>query len=260
MTRKKVLKKMSSKKKTAKKSPAKEPPMAPEQIWKGNPKLEPWLVPIDDVKINPSNARQHSEKDVGATAFSMQDHGQQWPVLVQPEDMVLMAGEGRWLAAKKLGWTYIAALASDIREDGERALFSVRDNRTAELSNWDIPDLSKQLQELSTQFDLPATGLWEGYELMPMLDMDWSPPAPESEPEKSVEPAAAADRPEMGAPLFLTVEQREVVERAVESVRNHEGYEDISEGRAVELICGDFLSGPSPDGEEGDGAEPLSGS
>lgn len=212
------------------------------QVWKGNPKLEPWMVPIDDVKPNPKNTRRHSEKDISATAASLVDHGQQWPVLVQSEDMVLMAGEGRWLAAKKLGWTHICALASDIAESGERSLFSLRDNRTAELSDWSIPDLAPLLKDLSQQFDIPATGLWEDYELGPMIDTDWSPPESGSADEPGG--GGAGDRPDMGAPLLLTVEQREVIERAVESVRKHEGYEDISEGRCIELICGDWLAGP----------------
>lgn len=235
---KRVLKK--PRKKTSRKKPAKT---GPEQIWNGNPKLVPLLVHVDDVKPNPDNVRMHSKKDVGATATSMGEHGQQWPILVQPEDLMIMAGEGRWLAAKKLGWTHVAALGSDIKDGKERALFSIRDNRTAELSEWDIPELSQQLQGLNERFDLPATGLWEEYELKPLLEMDLTPPEPGDGSGRS---GKGDDGPNMGKPLALTVEQREVVDRAVERVREHEGYDDVSEGRAVELVCGDFLAGPTP--------------
>lgn len=248
MTQKKrrVLKKKASGSRRRSSRTRPEPAETPsDQVWKGNPKLEPWLVPIDDVKPNPKNTRRHAQKDVDATAASMVDHGQQWPVLVQPEDMVLLAGEGRWLAAKKLGWTHVAALASDIAESDERSLFSLRDNRTAELSDWSVPDLSLLLKDLSQQFDIPATGLWEDYELGSMINADLAPPEPGSADEPS-EGGGGDEKPDMGAPLLLTVEQREVVDRAVGSVREHEGYEDISDGRAVELICGDFLAGPSP--------------
>ncbi len=243
---KKILKKKAKKKTSGKRAgPIRAPGSAgTSEVWKGNPKLESWLVPIDDVKTNPNNTRRHSEKDVAATAVSLEEHGQQWPVLVQPEDMVLLAGEGRWLAAKKLGWTHISALASDISGEGERTLFSIRDNRTAELSNWDVSELSQQLQELQAKFDLPATGLWEDYELEPLLGADWSPPDAGDMPGL---PGGEGDGgPSMGEPLRLTSEQREVVDRAVVSVREHEGYKDITEGRCVELICGDFLAGPQP--------------
>lgn len=241
--KKRLLKKKTTKKKTTKNNPAKVEDNETERVWKGNPEMEPLLVLIDDVKVNPNNARRHSEKDVSGTAASMLDHGQQWPILVQPEDLVIMAGEGRWLAAKKLGWTHIAALASDIKGDGERALFSIRDNRTAELSEWDIPGLSHQLQELNDQFDLPETGLWEDYELKPLLEMDLTP----AESGKAAGRSGDDDGgPDMGKSLVLTVEQREVVDRAIAAVREHEDCADISEGKAVELVCGDFLAGPMP--------------
>lgn len=237
---KRVLKKKTTKKRsTRRKSQSAVPP---EQVWKGNPELEPLLFPVDDVKVNPANTRRHAEKDISATAASMLEHGQQWPILVQPDDLVIMAGEGRWLAAKKLGWTHIAVLASDIKDDGERALFSIRDNRTAELSEWDVPGLGQQLQALNEQFDLPESGLWEDYELKPLLEMDLTSP----EPGKSGGSGEGDGGPDMGKPLSLTVEQREVVDRAIVVVREHEGDADISEGKAIELICGDFLAGPSP--------------
>lgn len=136
-----------------------------KKVWDGNPELESFLVPIDDVRVNPENVRKHGQKDIDALAASMKDHGQQHLVLVQPEDFMLLAGEGRWLAAKTLGWTHIAALGSNIAASGERKLFSIRDNRTAELSDWDIGALGKQLQALQEDFDLEGTGLWQKYEL-----------------------------------------------------------------------------------------------
>lgn len=243
MTNKKRVLKKKTKKKTSRKKLTKVEVDESERIWKGNPGLEPLLVPVDDVKVNPGNVRRHSEKDVVATAASMGEHGQQWPILVQPEDLVIMAGEGRWLAARKLGWTHVAVLASDIEGDGERALFSIRDNRTAELSEWDVPELSQQLQAFNERFDLSEMGLWEDYELKPLLEMDLTPP----ESGKSGGSGEGDGGPDMGKPLALTIEQREVVDRAVAAVREHEGHEDISEGRAIELVCGDFLAGPMPD-------------
>ena len=240
---KRVLKKKTTKKRsTRRKSHSTVPP---EQVWKGNRLMSDMLVPVDDVKANPGNTRRHAEKDISATAASMLEHGQQWPILVQPDDLVIMAGEGRWLAAKKLGWTHVAVLASDIKDDGERALFSIRDNRTAELSEWDVPELSQRLQALNERFDLPDTGLWEGYELEPLLEMRSDLLEQDGAPDKS-SGGEGDSRPDMGAPLILTMEQRGVVDRAVKAVRENEGYDDISEGRAIELVCGDFLAGPMP--------------
>lgn len=213
----------------------------PKQIWKGNPKLEPFLVSVKDLRPNPENARKHSKRDIDATAASFDEHGQQEPIVVTP-DMILMAGEGRWLAVQQLGWTHIAVLASDIEGDGERRLYSIRDNRTAELSSWDLENLSKQLQALNEQFDLSETNLWEPYELDPLLNATWTPESPGDPTDSSV-----GGSPGMATPVKVTVEQREVFARAMEKLidqlEDDEGQRPIiSEGRALELICADWLS------------------
>lgn len=150
-----------------------------EVKWKGNPRLEPFLVPVDDIVPNPENVRTHEQADVDATAASFDDHGQQNLVIVSPEEKILVAGEGRWLAAKKLGWTHVAALGTDITDEGERRLYSIRDNRTAELSRWDMQGLSEQLKYLNERYDLEGTGLWQQYEIrnrpiaqVEMLDLE----------------------------------------------------------------------------------------
>ena len=47
----------------------------------------------------------------------------------------------------------------------------------------------------------------------------------------------------MGHPVRLTQEQRSVVDSAIAKIREAAENEDMSEGRAVELICADFLAG-----------------
>lgn len=217
-----------------------------DRRWKGNPKLESYLVPIGDIKRNEHNARKHGPKSIQAVAKSLDDHGQQ-ELLTVSDDMSLLAGEGRLLAAMSLGWTHLAAVPSDLRSRSEQMLYSLRSNRTAELSSWDLDELAKQLQELNTILDLPATGMWETYELDPLLSVDWTPP-------KSHEPGDPNDTSvggsaDMASPIKVTVEQRSVFGRAMaillDKIEADEGErpEDMSEGRALELILADWLAG-----------------
>lgn len=214
-----------------------------ERVWKGNPRLEQWLVPVTDIIPNPENARKHTAKDIDATAASLADHGQQEPVIVRPDNKMLMAGEGRWLAAQKLGWTHISALASDINDEGERKLFEIRDNRTAELSSWQLEILSNQLQFLTEHYDIPATGLWEEFELEPLLNFKADEKSSGGGGGGGGSSGDGVTPTEFGPPLFLTLDQRRTVDRAIEALRNREDDQEISEGRAIELVCGDFLAG-----------------
>jgi len=48
--------------------------------------------------------------------------------------------------------------------------------------------------------------------------------------------------PEMGKPVKVTADQRAIFDQAAAAVRTQEGA-DLSDGRILELICGDFLAG-----------------
>lgn len=216
-----------------------------ERKWKGNPKLESYLVPIGTIKRNEHNARKHGPKSIQAVAKSLDDHGQQ-ELLTVNEDMSLLAGEGRLLAALSLGWTHLAAVPSDLKSRSEQMLYALRSNRTAELSNWDLEELAKQLQELNTILDLPATGMWETYELDPLLSVDWAPPKSEPGDPNDTSVGGSAD---MASPIKVTVEQRAVFGRAMtillDRIEADEGERPgaMSEGRALELILADWMAG-----------------
>lgn len=49
--------------------------------------------------------------------------------------------------------------------------------------------------------------------------------------------------PAKATPIKLNVEQREVIDQAIARVRESEGDPLMTEGRCIELICGDFLAG-----------------
>lgn len=52
-----------------------------------------------------------------------------------------------------------------------------------------------------------------------------------------------SDHPHSAFSIQVTQEQREVIDIAIEKVRQMNEDEEINEGRCVELICADFLSG-----------------
>ena len=72
-------------------------------------------IPLENITW-PSQVRdRYNENDVISTALSMKSVGQLYPILVQwcNDRWIGIDGTTRWLAAKKLGWKTIAAIASD---------------------------------------------------------------------------------------------------------------------------------------------------
>ena len=118
-------------------------------------------VPISSVRKDEKNARQHSKKNLEAIKASLAEFGQQKPIVVDRDGMVL-AGNGTLDAALALGWTEIDITRSDLV--GARAkAYAVADNRTAELAVWDDAMLAEALAEIEADedFDSVCTGFDE---------------------------------------------------------------------------------------------------
>jgi ParB-like chromosome segregation protein Spo0J len=102
---------------------------------------------IDDLALDPNNARKHDDQNIKAIAGSLTQFGQRKPIVVWRKTVV--AGNGTLVAARSLGWTdiQVALIPEDWPADKVQA-FALADNRTAELAVWDEQVLGSQLIEL----------------------------------------------------------------------------------------------------------------
>lgn len=114
-------------------------------------------VPIDKLIKDPVNARKHGEKNLESIKGSLAKFGQQKPIVVN-NDNVVVAGNGTLEAARQLGWKEINVVRTELTGTDITA-FGLADNRTSELATWDmdvLPELLASLQELD--FDLSSIG------------------------------------------------------------------------------------------------------
>jgi len=126
-----------------------------------NPSLKSLTVAISTLTIDPANARKHPERNLEVIKSSLTDFGQRKPIIVRREGMVVEAGNGTLAAAMALGWTDIAAVIVD--DDALTATrFSIVDNRSAELAEWDNDNLGTLLSALAANdINLDAMGFNE---------------------------------------------------------------------------------------------------
>jgi hypothetical protein len=102
-------------------------------------------------------------------------------VLIDAEQRVI-AGHGRILAAKQLGWSEVPAIAIEHLDAAQRRAFAIADNRLTENSAWDDRLLAEQLKELSIvdlSFDLEATGFDMGEIDVRIESLNEKPAAPD---------------------------------------------------------------------------------
>jgi len=115
-------------------------------------------VDLDEIILDPTNARKHAPENLRAIKNSLAAFGQQKPIVLTSENIVI-AGNGTTTAAKSLEWQKIEAVRvpSDWSAEKIKA-FALADNKTAELAEWDDEVLQLQALELKDEFDLAEFG------------------------------------------------------------------------------------------------------
>ena len=118
-------------------------------------------IPCVELHNDPANVRKHGEQNLAAIKASLARFGQQKPIVVN-QDGVVIAGNGTLMAARALGWQTIKAVRTNLASS-EATAFAIADNRTAELAEWDDAALQQQLAAIAIDDEelLAATGFDE---------------------------------------------------------------------------------------------------
>jgi ParB-like chromosome segregation protein Spo0J len=115
---------------------------------------------LASIKCNERNPRVHSHKQVRQIAKSIESFGFNVPILLDPE-LRVVAGHGRVLAARLLGWTEVPTILLEHLSSAQARAFLIADNKLTENGAWDDALLAEQLQTLTEaelDFSLDATG------------------------------------------------------------------------------------------------------
>lgn len=121
---------------------------------------EVW--PLADLEPNPDNARKHPQEQVDRLAASIQKFGFTMPILAD-ENGLIIAGHGRYLAAKQAGVVDVPVLVAKDWSDEQKRAYALADNRLAEGAEWDMNKLVVALNDLAEEeeFDLHEIGFSE---------------------------------------------------------------------------------------------------
>ena len=135
-----------------------------------NPAIAKLAVPVGRLHEDPQNARKHDERNIAAIAASLQEFGQQKPVVALKNGTVI-AGNGTLRAAMRLGWDRLAVAFFDSKDIAKAKAFAIADNRSGEVgSEWDAPVLAETLKELEASgFDVAGTLNFSNVEIGDLL-------------------------------------------------------------------------------------------
>jgi DNA modification methylase len=113
--------------------------------------VEMWQVA--DLVPYTKNARQHPPEQIDQIAASMERFGFTIPMLVA-EDGTIIAGHGRLMAAAQLGLSEVPVMVARGWSEEDRRLYTLADNRLAEIAEWDPEMLRVEIDELRDDFGI----------------------------------------------------------------------------------------------------------
>lgn len=181
------------------------------------PGISARLVPIADLRPNPSNARTHPEDQVVQIAASIREFGFTNPILADMDaGGIIVAGHGRRMAVLRMMEAAEAVKLPSGRvlphgvvpvidcggwSEAQRRAYTLADNRLAETSEWDDELLKVELTFLDDAgFDLDLTG-FDAKALDKLLGDDADEPDPAEAKKKLAE--------RFGLPPFSVLNARE---------------------------------------------------
>lgn len=115
-------------------------------------------IELESICLNPKNAKKHSKEQISEMSKHITHNGFNAPIGVR--NGVVIVGNGRYLAAKKLGLKCVPVVNLDHLTDQQARRYALADNKLAEKSEWDYEILIPELDELmsSVESDMDLTG------------------------------------------------------------------------------------------------------
>ena len=107
------------------------------------------IVAIKDLKPNPKNPNQHSERQLGLLAEIIKGTGWRAPITVSKRSGLMVKGHGRRMAALQAGLQYAPVEYQEYASEAEEHADLIADNRIAELSALDDTKLMDMVETLA---------------------------------------------------------------------------------------------------------------
>jgi ParB-like chromosome segregation protein Spo0J len=121
-------------------------------------KLNIEIVGIDEIKESNYNSRIHSEAQVEKIANSIEEFGFVNPIIIDEENEII-AGHGRYTAAKYLKLKEIPTIKLTHLTDDKKRAFIIADNKIALSGEWDYDMLKEEFDTiLKSEMDIDLLG------------------------------------------------------------------------------------------------------
>jgi DNA modification methylase len=141
------------------------------------------LVKLTDIKLNPKNRNTHPADQIDRLVLILKENGFRRPGTISNRTGFLVCGEGRYLAAKKLGLKEMPVMYQDYESAKDELADAVADNAIDKWATLDQSGIMQDVKEFD-DFNLDRLGIKD----FKIVDPQIEPQCDEDEMPEHVEP------------------------------------------------------------------------
>lgn len=209
------------------------------------------LIPMDQIKLNPGNTNTHPRDQIEQLKEIIIYQGFRSPCTISNRTGLLIAGEGRYLAAKELGMPEIPVMFQDFDDENQEIAACTSDNA---IQAWAILDYVKIQDQLKLMGDFDPKLL--GIKDFKLPDIEVLPPGCDEDevPEIPEEPKTKlGDIYKLGNHRLMCGDSTSI--DAVDKLMNGEKVDMVftDPPYGIDIVRGSSIGGSKPFGSVGGG-------
>lgn len=135
------------------------------------------LVELKRLKLNPKNRNSHPDDQIERLMKLIEHQGFRQPLIVSKRSGLVLAGHGRFEAAKRLGLKKLPVIYQEFESEEQEYAFAVSDNAIGAWSELDLSGINTDVPDLGPDFDIDLLGM-KSFTIEPAEKLDAEEPEP----------------------------------------------------------------------------------
>lgn len=117
------------------------------------------MVPVSELIHHPKNMNEHSDDQINRLVKLIEYQGFRNPLVVQRGTNLVVAGNGRLMAAKKIGLSYVPVTYQEFDSEAQLYAYMTSDNAIASWAHLDLAKVNTEILDLGPDFDIEMLGM-----------------------------------------------------------------------------------------------------
>lgn len=189
------------------------------------------MVDASSLEYHPKNMNEHSDEQIDRLIKLIEYQGWRIPVIVESGSNLVVAGNGRLQAARKMGVDKIPVSYQSFENEDQLYAFMASDNAIASWASLDLDKINLEIKDFSKDFDIELLGL-KDFEVKEIELPDLGD---------------GADSMIKKVTLTLSTEQADFLDEAIKNSKKEfdcsDEINDNTNGNAVAALCKNYING-----------------